>query len=655
MKKKLLLLVVVLLALGCCMLASCDLGGMLGPGASGGTTATGYKFENVNAVYDGTPKTIAVTGLPAGSTVKYSVNGGEATDAVSVTDAGTYTVVAKVTAPAGYNAIPDLTATITIAKANYTLPALEAGEAYFENTEVTYDGVFHSPTPANPLPEGVGYNVVGEPVRDAGSVGTYTVTFSFSDPAMAANYNPPASIEGLTLTVVKADIDMSGISFADGEKPYNGENQKLAITGDLDPRLSVRYTGGGKKQGTYEVKAVFSFVNAADEVNYNLPAPMTAQLTISAGEFDLTGFNFSNKTYDYSGVDQYPAFNVPEGITFNVTVKKNGAPVTEVILPGTYNVEISFTVASGSAFLAPAPKSYTITVNKAPLNGLTAPTWTPVGTWDYTVGHLSFFRLDQGEVGHNVQLVLPSALLDTEKGTANITYSHKLNGEPVVDTDILDGVGLYETTATITYESDNYALPADYAVTYTFLWVVADKDVDPAAIVFDGASFEYDGESKTIAATHELDYIKAITYYMVVDGVRVPFEGVVSVGEYTVIAVIEPTAESGYAPFEKEAVLTVTPATIDLSDVTFTWDYTEPFDFDGAAHTVKLSAETLAALSAKGVTVAYEGNTATEKGTYTAKAVLTCDSDYVLSKTFDECIFIIKLADEDAWSGEVVQ
>ncbi len=645
MKKKLLLFVAVLALVGCCILASC--------GRGGDQTLTGYKFENVNTVYDGTAKTIAVTGLPEGSSVTYSVNGGEATSAVSVTDAGTYTVVAKITPPAGYAAVADVTATLTIAKATYTLPALSGDAAYFENAEVAYDGIYHSPVPSNPLPEGVGYNVVGEPVRDAGSVGTYRVEFLFSDPAMAANYNPPAAIEGITLTVVKADIDMSGITFADGEKSYNGETQRLEIAGELDPRLKVRYTGGGKDQGTYTVNAIFEFKNDADANNYNLPAPMTARLTITKGEYDLSGFNFSDRTYEYSGVDQYPSFTEPAGLTFTVSVKRGGVTVTEIILPGTYEVTVSFT-ATSDAFLAPAPKTYTITVNKASLTGLTAPTWAPESTWDYTVGHLSFFRLDVGEVGHNVRLVLPAALLDADKGTVDIKYQHTLNGVPVVGTNILNGVGLYETTATIIYTSDHYALPESFETVYTFSWVVVDKDVNPADITFGAASFEYDGENKTISATHALDYIKEITYYVNVDGQLVAFSGAASVGEHTVIAVIEPKAESGYAPFMMEAVLTITPASIDLSGITFTWNYTEPFVADGTAHTVALSADTLAALAAKGVTVTYESNTATEKGTYTAKAILSCDSDYVLSKNADECVFVVRLADDDAWSEEIV-
>ncbi|MCQ2413901.1 MAG: hypothetical protein MJ082_03775 [Clostridia bacterium] len=68
---------------------------------------TGVSFENVTIPYDGQPHTLEITGnLPAGVTVTYVGTAG--------TEPGTYTFTAKFTGDPAYNAIPDMTATLTI-------------------------------------------------------------------------------------------------------------------------------------------------------------------------------------------------------------------------------------------------------------------------------------------------------------------------------------------------------------------------------------------------------------------------------------------------------------------------------------------------------------------------------------------------------------
>lgn len=663
MKKKLFLLSIVFLFAVCLALSSCN-----GSGSGSSTTTApavttapvttapvttapvttlptaSYTFADVDTVYDGTAKTIAVTGLPEGSTVLYSVNGGEAVGAVAVTDAGTYTVVANVTLPAGYAPLAPLTATLTVAKADYQLPA---GVVYFENSEIAYNGQWHMPQPANALPEGVSYSAVGAPVMTAGSVGSYTITFGFSDPALAANYNAPAALSGITLTVVKGEIDLSGVSLDDVNIPYDGAyHAHPGLTGDLPSILRVDIFGGGKNKGEYTVTASFSFVDEADAANYNLPADMTATLTIGAGAYDLSGFNFSDRTVAYSGRNQYPDFAMADGLTFTVVVTKDGEVVSEVKLPGVYDVAVSFEVADENEYLTPEPVSFRITVEKGTHGALDVPTWQPVGGWDATVGDQSFFYLEGGETGHAVELQVPAVLLDTELGTLVITYTHTLNGEATED---LSAAGLYRTTATLAYTSDYYNLPAGYATEYTYEWRVADKTVDASGITFEDASATYTGSEIGIEATYDsavYTYITGITY--VVDGEAI------AVGTYTVTAYVNTDPESGYAPFALTATLTINTAAIDLSGVEFVWNYTDPFTMDGNAHTVTLSADTVAALQALGVTIAgYTGNTATAEGEYTAVVNLTCDSNYTLTLTSASCDWAIALSDDDAWSDVV--
>ena len=647
MKKKLFLLSVVFLFAVCLVLTSCDAFG----GESDVTTApqtttapanvANCKLENVNTVYDGQAKSIAVTGLPAGATVAYSVNGGEAVSAVSVTDAGTYTVVATVTLPAGYTPIAPLTATLTVAKADYALPD---GATYFEDAVVAYNGQWHTIEPVAALPEGVSYSVIGAPLLNAGTEGTYTVNFGFSDPAMANNYNPPAAISGIKLSVVKGDVDMSGVSLDDLTSPYDGRPHTLELTGTLPAILNCDVTGGGTKKGDYTVKATFSFKNKADAANYNLPAELTATLTIGAGEFNLSGLDFTDRTVDFTGRDQYPSYN-KEGLTITVAVTKDGAAVQEIRLPGVYTVNVSFAVDNPDEFLVPEAKSFTITVKKGTLGAddmASLPTWKPIGGWEATVGNFNFFVL-AGTETHGVELELPAELLDEELGIAQLVYTHTLNGEATED---LGKAGLYKTTAVLTYTSDLYDLAEDFATTYTFEWRVADKTVDTAGITFAPKDVIYTGDASGIEAEFDkaaYSYITGVTY--TVDG------DAINVGTYTVTACFETDAKSGYAPFELTATLTVAPALIDLSGVEFVWDYTDTFAMDGTTHVVKLTADTVKALEELGVTVkAYTDNTAIAQGEYTAKATFACDDNHILSLSETTLAWEIALTEEDSWT-----
>lgn len=90
--------------------------------------------------------------------------------------------------------------------------------------------------------------------------------------------------------ISKADYDMSGITFVDETKPYAKEAQSLTISGALPVGLdgigvTVQYEGETKNAGTScQVRAIFSTLST----NYNIPAEMTANLTISKADRELT-------------------------------------------------------------------------------------------------------------------------------------------------------------------------------------------------------------------------------------------------------------------------------------------------------------------------------------------------------------------------------
>lgn len=663
MKKKLLLLLALTLIIAAVSLASCDSGSGGDVTTAATTTAAptdplaAVTFENVTGTYNGEAKTMAVANLPAGATVAYSIDGAEAVAAVSIVDAGTYTVKATVTAATGETVTK--TATMTIAKADYTL---ENPEQYFAaSATIPYDGAYHTPEPIVALPAGLSFMPDAAPISNPGETATYNISFAFSDPTMARNYNAPAGISGIVLTIGKATIDLSGVLFEDLTVNYDGAIKKIEVV-NLPDTLRVTYSykdsegqalrGAPLEQGVYTVTATFAFKRAADGQLYELPAPITATLTIGAGAVTLPNI-FIDKEVDYSGNNQYPI--VPGGIdgiaSTNTVVKNaNGDVVTEVINPGAYTVTVSFVVTDSDKYLTPDPITYTLTIKKAPVLITANPTWGPNGNWDVIVGDGGYFKLDDAVPG--VKITLPEGFAGLD---VTITYKHTMSGVPVDDFSI---PGLYTTTAIITLNSDLYVIPDGYTAG-SFTWLLSDKDVDPSAITFADKTVTYNGEAQSIV----LDYT-GVAGILGADVIITDASGnvldadPVNAGVYTYTVVFETDAANGYAPLTLVKTLTIEKAVIDLSDIEAVWNfaYTDGkayIVYDGENHTVTLADAVVAELAELGVTVTYEGNKAKDPGEYTAVANLACDANHTLPVGAYEFEWQIADTEDNIWTDPV--
>ena len=279
MKKKLLLFLVMVLAVGCVLLTACGDEPQNTTAAPDTTTAApaspfaAVTFDGLTATYDGNAKSVAVANLPEGATVSYSVNGGEAVETVSIVNAGNYTVVATLTKD---GVTEQKTATLVIEKAQWS--DWDSSITYFApSTEIPYDGQYHMPEALVDLPEGLSVSRDGIPVINVGDMAVYTISFLISNPEKAQNYNPPAPITDVTITIVKGTIDMSGFVFEDAEVPYDGNTHKLAYDPTTLPDMLDAYvTGSYRDRGEYTCTVTFSFKNVADAAKYELPAPMTA-------------------------------------------------------------------------------------------------------------------------------------------------------------------------------------------------------------------------------------------------------------------------------------------------------------------------------------------------------------------------------------------
>jgi hypothetical protein len=105
---------------------------------------TGISFSGQTFGYDGTSKSISITGaMPSGVTVSYANNG--------QTNVGEYTVTASFADSTGNYIVPsDMTAKITITKGTYDMFGVT-----FDDATYTYDGTEKTIAITGTLPSGV--------------------------------------------------------------------------------------------------------------------------------------------------------------------------------------------------------------------------------------------------------------------------------------------------------------------------------------------------------------------------------------------------------------------------------------------------------------------------------------------------------------------
>ena len=326
---------------------------------------SGVTFEDQSIEYDGTAHILEMTGvMPTGLYVDYTITreGGREEKGNSATNAGAYTVEARFSGDTvNFNEVTPQQAVLTIRQAT-----IDVSDLSFEDKTVTYDRTKQSIVLEGTLPRGVSVSYRNNERVDAG---TYEVAavFSVDD---TVNY---AAIPDMTatLTIEKADYDMSAVHFNGTKVTYDGTEKKIEVQGQLPTGISVSYEGNeGTDAGTYEATAKFTSNNA----NYNNPASMTATLIIDPAVAQMDQIVFerrrfisivAEKYYDYDdGMDWYDPYlvaneyrpdNVPVGFAMTVEYKKTtdwqtdltsetdeGPYVDQITEDGYYVVKVTF-------------------------------------------------------------------------------------------------------------------------------------------------------------------------------------------------------------------------------------------------------------------------------------------------------------------------
>ena len=393
----------------------------------------------------------------------------------------------------------------------------------FADKTVTYNGEYHELSiPMEDLPAGVTALYSTNKYMKAG---TYTITADF--------YFAGNKIEGATktatLTINKANYDISGIILPGLTKTYDGKAVSVAIDGKLPSGVSASYiykdADGNEVEavtdaGTYTAWAILS----GDSDNYHPINPISS--TIEIRQSSVSGISFADARFDYDGTEKsiFITGTLPEGVT--VTYEGNGQ-----IEKGTYTVTAKFTVNGNYAPIEDMTATMRITKKVYDMDGVSL-----LGKTVYYNAASQMIAIDGTlPAGVSVSYVITDAAGNTVTDivnagvytvTAKFTYSSEY--EPIedmvatvtVNKASLSGVQFVDTVCgydgteksifvtglpsfvTVTYEGNGQINPGVYTVTATFAHDDNVEDIAPMSAKMT-ISLENPQEHPTTTLTYE--------------------------------------------------------------------------------------------------------------------------------------------------------
>lgn len=302
---------------------------------------TGVTFAGKEFTYDGTAKTITVDMTNAKADgdfeVTYFMDAECTTPFTSATNAGTYTVYAKVVDKNEVYTTTVLQATLTINKV--------AVKVVVSNKEITYNqdvpaftyevqGLINGETAENVIKGTPTYTCA---YAKGTNVGTYDITLT----GLSADNYELAYYKG-TLTVNKAEVN---VPEAKAGLVYNG----TTLVGVEENALYTVTNGSAKNAGTYTAT-----VTLKDTVNYkwaNAEFDGNVEFVISKADLDVsnvkvTGLGEKDATAYNGEAKVATVTGLPEGLSASVKYYSDAEHTTEVAEcknAGTYYVEVTFT------------------------------------------------------------------------------------------------------------------------------------------------------------------------------------------------------------------------------------------------------------------------------------------------------------------------
>lgn len=535
-------------------------------------------------------------------------------------------------------------------------------EVTLSDATYTYDGEKKFPLLSGKIPEGatVKYYCEGKAFDGAALPGIYNIKVEVLPPeGMTVKYISDEAV----LTINKAVLDLSGISFPSLTVPYDGQVKTLLLKGTLPEGVTVRYENNtATDSGTYIAKAYLQ----ADETIYVSPAPLTARLSITKIEFEFSYGDFETSSLSYDGKTHIPVIDLPDGLNAEYYVYRQSAeekyipPAKEKYIPledylseyasekpfvnsGTYILKAVF--SSNEEYLKnynlPADKEIEIRIKKADfVNTLV---WEDDGPFVYDASPVT---VGVGE-GHDVRLTgkMPSGVNGEFPESVTVTFVYGKNKGTTLD---FTDAGRYTVKATFTMPSGysvNYNPLSEMTYSFTISKAEYGKPFTFEATDESGKDFSspqgYDGFTHTFGLkfsseeeeTAFLTDVAVSYYYKLNGGEEISCDenpvSVIDAGEYVIgyrLAFRSESFGKNYIlPENGEITVVITPVVYDMTKVVFA---DETVTYDGKAHSLK------ATDLPDDVSVKYTDNVQTDAGIYTARADFSVQglsrSNYVL-------------------------
>lgn len=285
---------------------------------------TGLTFADATCTYDGTAKSIAVTGAPQGAEVAYTSADFDA-DGKAI-DAGTYNIKATVTAP-GYNTW-EKEAVLTIEPKEVTVTGLVAADKTYDGTtdaaisggelsgKVEGDdlGVMEYPTAGTFASKDAGNNIAvtfADIVLDGEDKDNYTLT----QPTLSANIEKVAITAAGKKYAIKAGTELPDLAEAYeitsgalvGEDAFSGS---VATDADKDTEGTYKIT-----QGTLTLGANYDLTFIDGEIVVSLKTPQN--ITVSdapAKTYGDEGFTIEVTPDEASGLTEFTFTSSDENV-----------------------------------------------------------------------------------------------------------------------------------------------------------------------------------------------------------------------------------------------------------------------------------------------------------------------------------------------------
>ncbi|MBQ3291673.1 MAG: BspA family leucine-rich repeat surface protein [Mogibacterium sp.] len=603
-------------------------------------------------VYDGTRKTVRLTGVPEGVSVSYTN--------ASQTDAGDYTAIAKFTTndTHNYNAnIPDMSLDWRIDKAEFDLTevrwqeergfafdgtdksvalvglpdGLEAvytgntgisASEYVASADFKYDTRNYERPQVGPCrwkidrsPVDVSQTiwnyeepfvydgnektvaVVGIPEgayaeysnARAVQAGTYIATANII--AMDRDNHVPCKLENLTWRIEKGDYDMSHV-YWDYERPftYDGSEHRIVLKGLPEGVFPTYRNNARTDAGTYTASVSFKI---ADDRNYRVPTFEDCEWTIRKAEYDMSGvqWNYSGE-FKYTGrMHEVLLRGLPDGV--RAVYAGNAAAAS-----GSYEASADLIPYDQDNFNKPSIRNCNWQIVKADYE-MAAVKWDYAGAKTYN-GRSQSVMLEQ----------LPNGVSAEYTGNEAVEVG-KYTAKAVLK---VSDPANYNTPAVS--DCDWEIVPADYNMAETSWNYV------PGEVTFDGErkSIEIVGLPGNVSASYEGN-------------------SAIQAGDYVATATFTTTDTNFKAPETIRFPWSIGRADCDMKSVR--WDYTNEFTYDGLPKSIEVKG------LPSNVTVEYENNTATDAGTYTAVARFKTDTANYNVPAPMSCEWVINKADAD--------